>query len=143
MFKINTRSYQNKLTRAQENQKVKTIAEIKNVGSNKQTNKKMEWKRKNRQGNLSQRRRELVCCDCFDDFGDSVSTSAIPKDPGPSRKPTLARKLQVSGSLVAESAGIFHKQRDKWNVWGVYYVPSTFLILSSKHNVGTFNKLTT
>lgn len=39
MFKINTRSYQNKLTRAQENQKVKTIAEIKNVGSNKQTKK--------------------------------------------------------------------------------------------------------
>lgn len=39
MFKINTRSYQNKLTRAQENQKVKMIAEIKNVGSNKQTKK--------------------------------------------------------------------------------------------------------
>lgn len=37
--------------------------------------------------------------------------------------------------------GIIYKQKDKWNVWDIYYIPYIFLILSSKHSAGVFNKL--
>lgn len=75
---------------------------------------------------------------CFDDSEGSVSKDAIPKD--------VARiSTQVTGfQKVGRGRCWDNPQMERQiKVCGIYDIPDTFLILSSKHKVGAFTKLVT